>query len=84
GMGLERVGGVRGSDIEPLDALGVDRRLLAQRGVEIFYSQVFDDCFFHADMHPGNLFIDISNPADPKYISIDLGIVGTLNRDDQR
>lgn len=83
-MVMERVGGVRVSDIETLDALGVDRRLLAQRGVEIFYSQVFDDCFFHADMHPGNMFIDVSNPADPKYISIDFGIVGTLNRDDQR
>jgi ubiquinone biosynthesis protein len=83
-MVMEKVGGVRVSDIETLDALGVDRRLLAQRGVEIFYSQVFDDCFFHADMHPGNMFIDVSNPADPKYISIDFGIVGTLNRDDQR
>lgn len=83
-MVMERVGGIRVSDIETLDALGVDRRLLAQRGVEIFYSQVFDDCFFHADMHPGNMFIDVSNPTDPKYISIDFGIVGTLNRDDQR
>ncbi|WP_150463665.1 ubiquinone biosynthesis regulatory protein kinase UbiB [Francisella sp. XLW-1] len=83
-MVMERVSGVRVSDIETLNALGVDRRLLAQRGVEIFYSQVFDDCFFHADMHPGNMFIDVTNPADPKYISIDFGIVGTLNRDDQR
>ncbi len=83
-MIMERVSGVRVSDIETLDALGVDRRLLAQRGVKIFYSQVFDDCFFHADMHPGNMFIDVTNPADPKYISIDFGIVGTLNRDDQR
>ncbi|MBK2115143.1 ubiquinone biosynthesis regulatory protein kinase UbiB [Francisella orientalis] len=83
-MVMERVSGVKVSDIETLDALGVDRRLLAQRGVEIFYSQVFDNCFFHADMHPGNMFIDVTNPADPKYISIDFGIVGTLNRDDQR
>ncbi|MDE5002818.1 AarF/UbiB family protein, partial [Francisella tularensis] len=56
----------------------------ALRGVEFFYSHVFDDCFFHDDMNPGNMFIDISNPADPKYISIDFGIVCTLNRDDQR
>ena len=83
-MVMEKVGGVSVSDIETLDALGVDRRLLAQRGVEIFYSQVFDDCFFHADMHPGNMFIDATDPADPKYISIDFGIVGTLNREDQR
>ncbi len=79
-MVMEKVGGVSVSDIETLDALGVDRRLLAKRGVEIFYSQVFDDCFFHADMHPGNMFIDVTDPADPKYISIDFGIVGTLNR----
>jgi len=83
-MVMEKVGGVSVSDIETLDALGVDRRLLAKRGVEIFYSQVFDDCFFHADMHPGNMFIDATDPADPKYISIDFGIVGTLNREDQR
>ena len=83
-MVMEKVGGVSVSDIETLDALCVDRRLLAKRGVEIFYSQVFDDCFFHADMHPGNMFIDVTNPADPKYISIDFGIVGTLNREDQR
>ncbi|GAB4223405.1 MAG: ubiquinone biosynthesis regulatory protein kinase UbiB [Francisella sp.] len=83
-MVMERVGGVRVSDIETLDALGVDRRLLAKRGVEIFYLQVFYDCFFHADMHPGNMFIDVSNPADPKYISIDFGIVGTINKEDQR
>ncbi len=83
-MVMEKVGGVSVSDIDTLDDLGVDRRLLAKRGVEIFYSQVFNDCFFHADMHPGNMFIDVTNPADPKYISIDFGIVGTLNREDQR
>lgn len=83
-MVMEKVGGVSVSDIDTLDRLGVDRRLLAERGVQIFYSQVFNDCFFHADMHPGNMFIDVTNPADPKYISIDFGIVGTLNRDDQR
>ncbi|AXA33229.1 ubiquinone biosynthesis regulatory protein kinase UbiB [Francisella adeliensis] len=83
-MVMEKVGGVSVSDIDTLDKLGVDRRLLAERGVQIFYSQVFNDCFFHADMHPGNMFIDVTNPADPKYISIDFGIVGTLNRDDQR
>ncbi|MDE4959548.1 AarF/UbiB family protein, partial [Francisella tularensis subsp. holarctica] len=63
---------------------GVDSSILAQRGLDIFYSHLFDECFFHADIHPGNMFIDISNPADPKYISIDFVIVGTLNRDDQR
>ena len=81
---MEKVGGVRVTDIQTLDDLGVDRSLLAKRGVEIFYSQVFDDCFFHADMHPGNMFIDVTDPKDPKYISIDFGIVGTLNREDQR
>lgn len=83
-MVMEEVDGLSISDISKLDALGIDRKLLAERGVQIFYTQVFRDCFFHADMHPGNLFIDATNPDDPKYISIDFGIVGTLNRDDQQ
>ena len=62
---------------------GVNMKVLAEKGVEIFFTQVFRDSFFHADMHPGNIFVDISNPADPKYIAIDFGIVGTLAPDDQ-
>ncbi len=81
---MERIYGVAVSDITALNAAGTDMKLLAERGVEIFFSQVFRDSFFHADMHPGNVFVDISNPTDPKYIAIDFGIVGTLSKDDQR
>lgn len=59
-------------------------KLLAERGVEVFFTQVFRDSFFHADMHPGNIFVDATQPEDPKYIAIDFGIVGTLNKEDKR
>ena len=52
---------------------------LAERGVEIFFTQVFDHSFFHADMHPGNVFVDISDPENPVYKAVDFGIVGTLD-----
>ena len=58
--------------------------LLAKRGVEVFFTQVFRDSFFHADMHPGNIFVAPEHPDNPKYIGIDCGIVGTLNREDKR
>lgn len=80
---MERIHGVPISDIDTLRAAGVDMKLLAEKGVEIFFTQVFRDSFFHADMHPGNIFVDISNPADPRYIAVDFGIVGTLAPDDQ-
>ncbi len=83
-MTMEEVSGVNIFDTEKLDALGVDRKLLAERGVQIFYTQVFRDCFFHADMHPGNIFVDVTDPKDPKYNTIDFGIIGTLNREDQQ
>ena len=57
---------------------------LAERGVEIFFKQVFVDNFFHADMHPGNIFVDVKDPANPKYIAVDFGIVGTLSGEDRR
>jgi len=59
-------------------------KLLAERGVEVFFTQVFRDSFFHADMHPGNVFVDATNPEDPTWIAIDCGICGTLNREDKR
>ena len=80
---LERIYGVPVSDIATLKANNTNFKVLAERGVEIFFSQVFRDSFFHADMHPGNVFVDISNPAEPKYIGIDCGIVGSLSREDQ-
>lgn len=82
-MVMERIYGVPVGDTETLRAKGTDMKKLAERGVEIFFTQVFRDRFFHADMHPGNIFVDISNPAEPRYIGIDCGIVGTLEPEDQ-
>jgi ubiquinone biosynthesis protein len=82
-MVMERIRGVPVSHIERLREAGVDMKKLSERGVEIFFTQVFRDNFFHADMHPGNIFVDISTPADPRYLAVDFGIVGTLNPRDQ-
>lgn len=82
-MVSERIYGIPVADIEAIKAQGTDIKLLAERGVEIFFTQVFRDSFFHADMHPGNIFISRENPANPKYIAIDCGIVGTLTKEDQ-
>lgn len=79
---MERVQGIPIADVDALKAAGVNMKLLAEKGVEIFFTQVFRDSFFHADMHPGNIFVDATNPADPRYIAIDFGIVGTLAPDD--
>lgn len=81
---MERVYGIAIDDIAKLKSLGADFQVLAERGVEIFFKQVFRDNFFHADMHPGNIFVDASNPAHPKYIGLDFGIVGSLTPSDQR
>ncbi len=83
-MVLERIHGVPISDMDTLRRLGVDFKKLAERGVEIFFTQVFRDSFFHADMHPGNIFVETRDPADPCYIAVDFGIMGTLNPLDQR
>jgi len=80
----ERVFGVPISDMKALSANNVDFERLAAIGVEIFFTQVFKDSFFHADMHPGNILVDVSDPANPRYIAIDFGIMGTLAPDDQR
>ncbi|MDX1756835.1 MAG: ubiquinone biosynthesis regulatory protein kinase UbiB [Marinobacter sp.] len=80
---MERIHGIPVADVNALNAAGVNLKVLAEKGVEIFFTQVFRDSFFHADMHPGNIFVDASNPQDPKYIAIDFGIVGTLAPDDQ-
>jgi len=81
---MERIRGVPISAISELRSRGVDMKKLAERGVEIFFTQVFRDSFFHADMHPGNIFVDASDPAEPKYIAIDFGIIGTLAPTDHR
>lgn len=83
-MVMERIAGVPVGDVDTLREMGVDLKTLAERGVDIFFTQVFRDSFFHADMHPGNIFVDPSNPMDPRYLAIDFGIVGTLSREDKR
>ena len=81
---MERIYGIPVSDIKALEAQGTDFKLLAERGVEAFFTQVFRDSFFHADMHPGNVFVSYEHPEDPLWIGIDCGIVGTLNNEDKR
>ncbi|HPE61562.1 MAG TPA: ubiquinone biosynthesis regulatory protein kinase UbiB [Thiolinea sp.] len=83
-MVMERIYGVPIGNIEELEAFGINFKRLGERGVEIFFTQVFRHNFFHADMHPGNIFVDINNPADPRYLAVDFGIVGTLSPADQR
>ncbi|GGX97373.1 putative protein kinase UbiB [Litchfieldella qijiaojingensis] len=82
-MVQERIHGIPVADLDALRAQGTDLRKLAERGVEIFFTQVFRDNFFHADMHPGNIFVANGKPYDPQYIAIDCGIVGSLTREDQ-
>ncbi|RAP37383.1 ubiquinone biosynthesis regulatory protein kinase UbiB [Legionella quinlivanii] len=83
-MVMERIHGIPVADIATLQANQIDIKKLAERGVEIFFTQVFRDCFFHADMHPGNIFVSYEHPHDPQYICIDFGIIGTLNENDKR
>ncbi|MGH8482698.1 MAG: 2-polyprenylphenol 6-hydroxylase, partial [Nevskiaceae bacterium] len=81
---LERVHGINVDELPKLRSLGVDFHVLAERGVEIFFKQVFRDNFFHADMHPGNILIDATDPKKPRYNAVDFGIVGSLTASDQR
>ena len=80
---MERIHGIPVADIEQLEAQNTDMKKLAERGVEIFFTQVFRDSFFHADMHPGNIFVSRDNPQSPQYIAVDFGIVGSLTPEDQ-
>ena len=80
---MEKIEGVAVDRIDVLNDLGVDLKLVAERGVEIFLKQVFIDNFFHADMHPGNIFIDSKNPSDPAYVAVDYAIVGSLSEEEQ-
>lgn len=80
---MERVYGVPISDIEAIKAAGINLETMAEIGVEIFFTQVFGDNFFHADMHPGNVLVSLENPEHPQYISIDNAIVGSLSRDER-
>lgn len=82
-MVQERIYGIPVAEVDALIANGTDMKKLAERGVEVFFTQVFRDNFFHADMHPGNIFISDKQPNDPQYIGIDCGIVGSLSEEDQ-
>lgn len=81
---MERIYGIPVSNVSELEANGTNMKLLAERGVQVFFTQVFRDSFFHADMHPGNIFVNPEHPEDPQYIGIDCGIVGRLNEHDKR
>ncbi len=83
-MVMERIYGIGVGEVAQLKANNVNMKLLAERGVQVFFTQVFRDSFFHADMHPGNVFVNATNPQDPTWIAIDCGIVGTLNKEDKR
>jgi len=80
----ERIYGTPISDLERLRQSGANIQVLAENGVEIFFTQVFRHNFFHADMHPGNIFVITTDPERPKYAAVDFGIVGTLSPEDQR
>ena len=82
-MVMERIQGVPIGAVDELRRRGVNMKKLSERGVEIFFTQVFRDSFFHADMHPGNIFVDTNDPENPSYIAIDFGIIGTLGPTDQ-
>src|SRR6185312_4129840 len=82
-MVMERIHGVPISDMEHLRTVGADIAQLAENGVRIFFTQVFRHNFFHADMHPGNIFVLVDDPRNPRYAAVDFGIVGTLDPRDQ-
>ena len=83
-MVMERVSGIPISNVDALRDAGIDLRILAERGVEIFFTQLMRHNFFHADMHPGNIFVDRAHPDRPSYIAVDFGIMGSLSEQDQR
>lgn len=80
----ERINGIPISDMEALRESGANIKVLAENGVEIFFTQVFRHNFFHADMHPGNIFVMVDDPEKPRYAAVDFGIVGTLDPKDQQ
>ncbi|MCE2713833.1 MAG: ubiquinone biosynthesis regulatory protein kinase UbiB [Acidibacter sp.] len=82
-MVMERIRGITISDMDTLRKLGTNIPLLATNGVKIFFTQVFRHNFFHADMHPGNIFVLAEDPSRPRYAAVDFGIVGTLDLRDQ-
>lgn len=82
-MVMERIYGIPVTNTDELAAQNTNMKALAEHGVEIFFTQVFDHNFFHADMHPGNIFVSRDHPQKPKYIAVDMAIVGSLSQEDQ-
>jgi ubiquinone biosynthesis protein len=82
-MVMERIRGVMISDMDELRRRGTNIQRLAENGVTIFFTQMLRHNFFHADMHPGNIFVLLGDPGRPKYCAVDFGIVGTLDARDQ-
>jgi ubiquinone biosynthesis protein len=80
---MERIQGIPIGQVDELKRLGVDMKKLAHKGVQTFFTQVFRHNFFHADMHPGNIFVDVTDPSNPSYIALDCAIVGSLSDIDQ-
>ena len=83
-MVMERISGIPISNVDALRDAGIDLPALAERGVEIFFTQLVRHNFFHADMHPGNIFVDREHPERPRYIAVDFGIMGSLSEQDKR
>jgi len=81
---MERIYGIPIHDIARLKEVGFDMKQLAENLIEVFFTQVFRDSYFHGDLHPGNLFVCEKQIAQPSFIAVDFGIVGSLNHDDQR
>jgi ubiquinone biosynthesis protein len=81
-MVSDRIYGIPVNDIEAIRAAGIEPRLLAERGFEIFFAQVFRHNLFHADMHPGNIFVNPAHPESPQYIAVDCAIAGRLSKQD--
>ena len=81
---LERIYGIPVSRIDELRTAGINIKRLAETGVQIFFTQVFNHSFFHADMHPGNVYVSREHKEEPQYIALDCAIIGSLSRDDQQ
>ncbi|RMA82347.1 ubiquinone biosynthesis regulatory protein kinase UbiB [Umboniibacter marinipuniceus] len=82
-MVSEYIDGIPVNDMAQIAAQNTNLKILAERGVEIFFTQVFEENFFHADMHPGNIFVSREHPSDPTYMAVDCAIAGSLSREDQ-
>jgi ubiquinone biosynthesis protein len=81
---MERIEGIPIHNVAGIRAAGINLKKLAERGVEVFFTQVFRDSFFHADMHPGNIFVSTHDLENPQIIAVDFGIMGSLSSNDQR